>query len=555
MPQPIQRTQTQEIPRTVEDNALPRYEPPKSEQRPASNLSIAEGQQNADQAADVALNLLRPQDGGPPPVAANPNQPPANFSADADNIDWNQATQVKRFGSTNPVFELKNGAGNKLYVKFTEGNTDGIRFGNQVVKAAGLTAPATKFVSLSPGAGHPVLDKLKSLGADVGKASQCSSLMIMDEVPGQTAGEYFENKTPQETAAVFNDDKFQKQFGRLIAADMVTGNFDRVGFRQYSETVDGKQVPKYHTKLHVGNFHVEQDGQSWNLHTLDNETFNPHTDLLKPGNQSPEGRAELFAKGGKADDEKVPEHVPDSTQFSMDKMLSDATPESVKQLMDKHFGAKLKGIDMGPAYANIAQEVKNGVRDIVGQLKGDGGLNEAAKEASAFSPQAADYDAFKIKTRYADMLTRDTSYVGLSGKVTKPISPDAALDRVKGYSEYRAWKGDLKETYYYPSATPGKPDVQQLTKDIGENTAALKHWQSGLEKKVGNPEYKKALQVQPPGSAHTNYIRQAEDHVNRYRTDVAAASKHATPTDRKELQEGMAEMQKTLTAVKFLSRG
>jgi len=396
------------------------------------------------------------------------NHPPSTWSQTRQKIDWTQIASAKNCaeGGGEPVLKLTSKSGETLWVKcFQEGKAVRAEFADKVLNLAGLGTPDSRAVGSLDKNGQQErseligqLDKLGTLDQQtLSEIKSRPEMLIMKNIPGAQFKSFRNEvnsgaKTVADLEAKFNDPNFQQELGKMIGADAVLGNYDRASYTEYVNKYTGNvtEQPKFQSQ----NFNIhDQNGQT-HIHTLDNETVAPGREFTGTGDK--QSWLKTLTEGESLNEKATMENMPILDQPSVKNLLSDQQgPQSVRkilQVMQNSHPGFGQNINLDAISANIAGHAQSTARDLDAKLK-DKGSQEGilsqfkAEQAKTGNHDGMDYDAFKIKTKYA-------------GLVANHVPHDKALKETSDYTDYRSFKKDMqglmnKQLGEAPSLTKG----------------------------------------------------------------------------------------------------
>jgi hypothetical protein len=402
------------------------------------------------------------------------------------NTDWNALARIeapKR--SANPVMKLVGNANETLWLKRAPGLARA-GFASTVLGRAGFqssdrTIPANSqeagviLNKLRPLANTPVLQQRLQDFEEPDRAAQ--DFLLMDSVPGVDYTDHLPQQPDRafaEHLRLLNQSSIRSDLARLIAADMLLGNFDRLAYNSFDK--EGK----WRAKFHGGNFKIEELAAGARFLPIDNDTVSPSVEHLN----APEGRAatteDLYAtviRGGCLNPGTTGA-FPAAEQSSMNELLGPNAIDAIYLIIGKYFLADLDRPENAGDKAEvrifavmIAAEVKVQMRNMLDELRdnqGRQGLNRLMKAYN--NMEGMNYDAFKVKSRFADLMVN-----------VQNMDVGEAQKRAMAYGKYRDWKASMTRllapvpNYTIPSVAGTKLDLKQAAaRKLGNVFTAVK---------------------------------------------------------------------------------
>ncbi len=402
-------------------------------------------------------------------------------------VDWDEAVYIKTFESANPVFCLSNEGLQKLYIKFMRpGEAYRSQFATELIRITKLTSYQSRIVDLHSEEGLKLFNVIYQLGQEnagvlnkigdikVGiDGSERNEIMIMGDLrEGRNLKPFASvSKTLGDNIVLFfQNPRFIKDLGRMMAADFILGNFDRVAYiheefeREHVHEEWIRKCPlQLGAKFHGKNFFV--DPGTGEIVPIDNEAIlvaveNTKTDLLNRF-----GWVGTLIKGGPSAGSGST--FTDSSTPSLDSILSPTMgPVAIRRICERLFFTQIQasGVNLTQFYIDVAAAIRKNVRRIIDHLKdrmGAEGLNSRLKfmqnDPFGYAREGLDYNAFKIKMKYAALVTDPTA----------PLADDQALRQTEEYGKYRLWKTDLQRIPPFIFDTVLPAIVPQRPADMG----------------------------------------------------------------------------------------
>lgn len=391
-----------------------------------------------------------------------------------DHTDWSQNFRVVKIpGSANPVFILASGPPNsqpELVLKFAPG-AERIRFANTVFERMNMSTGRTRYIDRSSPEVEVIfaaLERACPRGMEnrnriqVARDHREFGVLLMEFNPGQK----FEDAIGMtEEALVFHNliemlekPTIRQDMARLIAADMLLGNFDRIAFMRKDDFNWGK--------MHGGNFFYAQMEGVAHLLPLDNDTIAPSLQHIQVKN-GPATQEDLYRAVIQGTVLNAPAEVfPEGTQSSLDWLLGPEAAESIAKIFAQFFRAAKKTPEARTVatYLPYAQQMVPYVRaalvEILSNRKdqhGPGGtisgLNTIMQAYKNI--EGMNYDVFKVRCRFAEFMVDATGGAPVTQRDT-----DENVTRAVAYGKYRDWKKEYlrclepPENYPIPGTAP-----------------------------------------------------------------------------------------------------
>ncbi len=240
----------------------------------------------------------------------------------------------------------------------------------------------------------------------------------------------------------------QADLARIIAADLLLGNFDRLA-------VNNKGA-----KFHGGNFLVDLSAGA-RFVPIDNDVVAPSFEHVITKNDAPATQEQLYAvviHGGMLKDDN--HAFPANEQSSMSGLLGANSPDQIYKILNETMPAvPFKGVDpyaqerqqLRQDAGRIAPMVQGYMRDLLAELKTPGGqrvgLNALMKAQQNI--EGMNYDTFKLKSRFAALMLDAAN-----------LDPQEVERRAQAYQKYRTWKQNIRRLFerVLPYPLPGKYD-------------------------------------------------------------------------------------------------
>ena len=393
-----------------------------------------------------------------------------------EHTNWNLLTRATIPQSANPVFLCCSGVeGPSLVVKFAPG-VERIRFANTVFERMRMTPSRTRYVERSDSELATIFAALDRVcpphdpKLEKAKTELGYGVMVMELTPGQKWEDVTGIENEQEILRHYTDNllkpSIRQDMARLIAADLLLGNFDRISFLHRVST--GAEIGK----IHGGNFfYAELEGVA-HLLPLDNDTVQPSKSHL-PRAATPGDFYRAVIEGAMLDD---PNGVfPENTQSSMDMLLGHDAAQVIAKIFLFFFRQstvpQAKDVNTFLPFAQqMVPYVREALREILGFRKDTPatptqgttqGLNTIMKAYRNI--EGMNYDVFKVRCRFAELMT------AAEGGVTAKTETDANVGRAVAYGKYRDWKEqylhclEMPTVYAIPLAAPA-PGMKKMEK-------------------------------------------------------------------------------------------
>lgn len=424
------------------------------------------------------------------------------------NFDWADVTALKPRGeqTANPVIQVTLQGGGTAWLKAAPGGAR-IAFAGKVMERVGFENQGVFLVARQEAA--TVLDDLGrrfpaangALGVMRGRVGQGEDLLVLQHVGG--------NGTYQEHVDKVRDIKFGKaaldsvvlsfgsvrsDFARMLAADLLLGNFDRISMRPgkggYTEFM-----------MHTGNF--VYDAAAHRFLPIDNDVVSPSLKHLGSvpgmGPRATPTREDLYRTailGGELMGEGTGWNIqqqkifPAPFQPSMSELLGDELEQRIAEILSEHAvssGGQSRE-DVAATFGNlfkvlaadIAPMVRETMRQLVQELKSPTGTSESLLKTlkACQTVEGMDYSVFKVKSRFAQLMT-----------MSETRDAAASLGHALAYGAYRDWKEALIELAARPAPDYPMPLVQVSQHD---KTTKAKRFANTLLTTVGVVDKDKA---------------------------------------------------------------
>ena len=389
------------------------------------------------------------------------------------NTDWNALTTVTSPGtSANPVLKLNAGT-SILWAKAAQGGKR-VAFAGDVMGRLGFNSTGTRVVD-----GGELATARAAMAAKIADAARSKlqqfedalgngcDFILMQNVSGIEFAKHV-NAAPDTAGAIaeflriLNMPTVQDDVARLIAGDLLLGNFDRIAYNAKEDSA----------KFHSLNFIYE----AGRFLPIDNDTVAPSVQHLKVGKGVHKGfgatKLDLYRTviKGAVLNQNTTAAFPAAEQASLDAMLGANAVDATAAALGAMFGNALSATDKATlrTYAqNIVPKVRTEMKTLLTECKAPGGgrvgLNALMKAHNNL--EGMNYTSFKVKARFAEFLLNDN------------MSEAEATKSGMAYGMYRDWKEQFDE---YLNALPNYAiPVVQLKKlgtldklKRGANTAA-----------------------------------------------------------------------------------
>jgi hypothetical protein len=368
------------------------------------------------------------------------------------NTDWNELGSVVVAGhSSNPVFQLigKNGT-SILWLKYAAG-IGRVAFADEVMRRTGVVPPGGRQIPSTSTEAQTIMAALTRVANTItdanvkklvenkivwakGRAAQPGvDLYLMEPLQGKTLEMEMAARPSRQDRELYLLGLLQvpacrQDLARMIAADLLLGNFDRLGVCQ-------NQDGSLSTTANTRNFMF--DPAAVRFLPIDNDTVSPGPEAFKGTPPSSEEVYELVLKGGFLDN-LVDGTFPSKEQHSLGVLLGPQGPAAIAQVLNQMTRAAGEP-QTGPSDALIAAaqqlsaEVATAVRALLVELKHPGGSRLGLKVLmrAQSEVQGMCYSTFKVKCRFADLLLN-----------YNPGSEEA-MKKALIYGKYRDWKSEL----------------------------------------------------------------------------------------------------------------
>ncbi|RYH70483.1 MAG: hypothetical protein EON54_01405 [Alcaligenaceae bacterium] len=261
-------------------------------------------------------------------------------------------------------------------------------------------------------------------------------------------------------AAVMDMSRTQRDLARMMAADMILGNYDRVA----SNTKNGTH------QFNAANF--VYNATTGNFLPIDNDTVAPSREHLRKQNGQPVTQEQLYrtaiSGGILADPDGI---FPQAEQGSLDAMLGPEAHDHLETCLKYFYSSGISSQDeviFKSAAAKIAPMVKEELSALLLEMKSPtGGREGLFRTMKAYQGvQGMNYSVFKVKCRFADLV------------VNNGTSTADAAGTAMQYGLYRDWKALLDEVssrelpaYQLPLVTLQSLSFSQKVKRTVNTTA------------------------------------------------------------------------------------
>ena len=360
--------------------------------------------------------------------------------------DWNELAKVESPGSTsNVVLKFTGRNGDVLWFKCAPG-LERAEFASKVLNRVGYQSNERVVLRTDPEA-NVILQKISQVAANLAnkiteingkRASQ--NFLIMTEA-GKSYQTLLESVAPEKQfethLALLQKSSIQKDIARLIAADLLLGNFDRIS---PSATGQGK--------FHFGNFVLDATdlAAATRFLPIDNDTLSPSVDDIQCSKTpTTDDLYRVVIEGGLLKHNSALYSA--NEQASMLQVLGPNADQAIhatlKSIFVTQFTQDAEKDKALLGYARIiAPLVKQEMQILIAELKHPGGgrvgLNTLMK---AFSNVAAmNYDTFKVKCRFADLMVNAAN-----------ADPAETQKRAMAYGKYRDWKAEFPKLLKDPT--------------------------------------------------------------------------------------------------------
>jgi hypothetical protein len=403
--------------------------------------------------------------------------------------DWSELANILIPENTsNPVFGLIGKDGTSiLWLKYMAGVAR-TEFADKVVQRTGALPPGNRKILISDPEAQTVMAALERVGnttqdatlkdliqtriasAKAKAAQKGVDLFLMAPAQGKTLDVGLgqkQTKADRETylLSLLAVPACQKDMARMIAADLLLGNFDRFGM---AKKADGGVFVKTNMRNFMvsGNDPVHFDPAAVRLLPIDNDTLAPEPKLFITGQKpTTEEVYQMVLKGAclNALDVKT---FSSRDQISMDVVLGPQGPRAIAQVLEDMtaVGWAIGGEpskELKAAAQLIFADVQNVLRELMKELKKNPGGNRQGLNELMKAQEKVDgmcYSTFKVKCRFAELML---SY-----------NPDSeeSMKKALAYGKYRDWKVQLNKlfgpvkTYTVPQHIPAE---QTTTEKFG----------------------------------------------------------------------------------------
>jgi hypothetical protein len=385
---------------------------------------------------------------------------------------WEEVTAVSTVGSANIVFKfVGTGANDVLWVKGAPGLTR-VQFANEAIGRLGLGGDS-RVISADDVEHAQVVAKVNAAG-DVPSKDKLNrlrtekwGLLVMSNAGPTEYATHLDSKggTPERVAEhlrLLGLPSIREDIARIIAADLLLGNFDRMAARANSE------------KFHGGNFLIDLTAGA-RFVPIDNDVVAPsfeHVITKRDLPATPEQLYSVVIHGGMLKDDN--HAFPASEQSSISGLLGAGSADLIYNILNSDLpGVPFKGVD---AYTEerlqirqyavmIAPLVKDYMRDLLVEVKNPGGqrqgLNELMKAQDNI--EGMNYDTFKLKSRFATLMVD-----------AQNLDPQEVERRAQAYQKYRGWKQSLVRLF--------APVPQYAIPAVYKNASGLSFMGRGTDK-------------------------------------------------------------------------
>lgn len=387
-------------------------------------------------------------------------------------------------GSANPVLMLKMNDGSVAWAKVAPGG-ERVSFANDVMTAVGFEKQGIRLYNKQDALDalakikfrvlrgltqlHPDTpltafnDKLAVMGEAL--ESPENSFLITEHVGGTGTlqshlGDDEGNRLDENQAAdiligLLKNPKSQQDFARMMAADLLLGNFDRLG---YANGMDPYGNAYNDTLLHTGNFILA--ATKGGFLPIDNDTVLPapkhlasasvigrevtqedvYKTVILGGYLIGEGTTASRAQG-------TPQYIPNEGQSSMNELLGENGSQRIFELLLSKMPSLKKATSptkqqtatiaqLRKISSHIAPLVRSTASQLVKELKQPGIGRKSLLETlrACQSVEAMNYSTFKVKSRFMALMTEAGNREPSNAWTQWAVG--AALD----YGKYRDWK-------------------------------------------------------------------------------------------------------------------
>lgn len=361
--------------------------------------------------------------------------------------------------SANPVLRLKFD-GLVLWLKVSKGG-ERVAFAGTVMARAGFGGSGTRILrDAELGLAFQVLGKIGETNVSVKNVLERmdeelrnggDAILLEDVVGSGDYRSYIEKEgggalsmsTGWAThAAVVNMESTQRDLARMMAADMILGNYDRMAVN----TADGTN------QFNAANFIY--NAATGNFLPIDNDTVAPSLKHVRTRGNALATQEDLYRvaiHGGiLADDDCV---FPQAEQGSLDVMLGAEANVYLERCLKNFYRGGYSAEDEAifkTAAARIAPMVKEELRQLLRETKTPGGDREGLFRImkSYRAIEGMNYSVFKVKCKFADLVVNNNA------------STENAASQSVDYGLYRDWKDILDEVSTRPLPSYKVPVVR-----------------------------------------------------------------------------------------------
>ncbi|NSX16302.1 hypothetical protein [Cupriavidus taiwanensis] len=375
-------------------------------------------------------------------------------------FDWADVTGLTPRGETtaNPVIQMTLNGGGTAWLKAAPGGAR-IVFAGKVMERVGFENQGVLLVARQDASG--VLDALDArfpaargvLAQMRARVGQGDDLVVLQHVGGNgTYQEHVDKERGKKfgkaslDAKVLGHETVRRDFARMLAADLLLGNFDRISLRP------GRGQTEY--MMHTGNF--VYDAAAQRFLPIDNDVVSPSLKHLgsAPGQLGARPtREDLYRTAilggellGAGTGWNIAEKqiFPAPYQPSMSELLGTELEARIAQILLEHAvssgGVSLEEVsgDYADTFrdlaTDIAPQVRETMRQLVQELKSPTGTSESLLKTlkACQNVEGMDYSVFKVKSRFAQLMTME-----------EPPDTASGLANALAYGAYRDWKEAL----------------------------------------------------------------------------------------------------------------
>jgi hypothetical protein len=363
-----------------------------------------------------------------------------------DRTPWGEVTTVTTVSSSNVVYKFVGGGqADVLWIKGAPG-LNRVQFANDTMNRLALPS-RSRIIAWGDDEHNVVLNTVTRAGDQDSKnkldriRNEAFSLLVMPD--GGKA--FFEHMDAQggsdaevrELRRLFSMDSIRNDMARIIAADLLLGNFDRFGVNSKGGI------------FHMGNFALDLSAGA-RFVPIDNDVVSPSIDhVVKPevpGKPKPEELYAVVIHGGRLNDPH--QAFPSANQSDMSGLLGPNAEEKIASILY----AALPDInneqarrEIRPFARQIVPLVRQHMSTLLGELKHPGGDREGlnALMKAQQNVEGMNYDTFKLKSRFADLMLDAQNF-----------TPREVDIRAAAYQKYRCWKQALPRLFAPASSYP-----------------------------------------------------------------------------------------------------